>query len=171
MEECQGSRRRVLQHKAQLCLLGLAEFRDYWAFVDWMYRLFSNLLDRLGAENNSSEVRDLRLRSDQVRPDSITLPENMTDGAMEHTDDGGAAMSLPVFKQNVSTTADIQPEVATRHPVMSGMLASENFLDPFMALDGLDWYDSDTASLTYLAENATLWPGAPPSLPERTSLP
>lgn len=154
MEQSLGARRRVLQHKAQLCLLGLGEFRDYWPFVDWMYRLFSNLLHRLGLEDGSSEASDNKeLWTNQLRTENIILQDDPMDSTPEVAHCNQTTISLPNFDQNANSTADVQPEFDARQQFMSGMFASENFLDPFMPLDNLEWYDPNTASLAYLGEN------------------
>ncbi|ETI19939.1 hypothetical protein G647_08954 [Cladophialophora carrionii CBS 160.54] len=173
MEQSLGARRRVLQHRAELCLLGLGEFRDYWPFVDWMYRLFSNLLPRLGLEDGSSEASDNReLWNNQPRPENMILQDDLMDSTPEVPHDNQPTISLPMFDQNANSTADVQPEFGARQQFMSGMFTSENFLDPFMPLDNLEWYDSNTASLAYLggSGNTMQWTGDPPSAAEKTSL-
>ncbi|KIV88647.1 hypothetical protein PV10_08311 [Exophiala mesophila] len=163
MEQSLGARRRVLQHKAEICLLGLGEFRDYWPFVDWMYRLFSNLLHRLGLEDGSSQAAfDNKELSgpNQLRPENtMILQDDITDSTPDVTHDNQTTISLPIFdQQNANSTADVQTEpFGARQQFMSAMFTSdnlsENFLDPFMPLDNLEWYDSNTAGLAYLGGN------------------
>lgn len=149
MAPSQGVRRRVLRHKAQLCLMGLAEFRDYWPFVDWMYRLFSDLLQRLRGEEDSCEVRQRELQTAQPHSETTRLQDDPMDNNMEATHGDGTAVSLSLFGRNPNSLGDIELDFGAHHRVMAGMLSSENFLDPFFSLDGVDWYDPSTANLTF----------------------
>ncbi|OAL28140.1 hypothetical protein AYO20_09559 [Fonsecaea nubica] len=182
MEQSQGARRRVLQHKSKLCLLGLAEFRDYWPFVDWMYRLFSSLLHWLevGDSSNTSlssegHNQGLWAATTQLRPENMTLQAaELTDSTTDvtttttHAGDNNTAMSLPLsYEQDASSMADAAPpdHSGMLQQFMSGMLASENFLDPFLPpLENLDWDDPN------MAGNPMLWTSTPLPTVERGSL-
>lgn len=95
LEQSQESRRRVLEHKVQLCLLGLAEFRDYWPFVDWMYRLFSKLLDRLRVSDDSNAVHGNNL-PENARPEREALVSSqIVPDTAAAAQQSGATMSLP----------------------------------------------------------------------------
>lgn len=165
MEQSQGARRRVLQHKSKLCLLGLAEFRDYWPFVDWMYRLFSSLLhwlevgDSSSSSSSSGVHHNQALWTTQLRPEKLNLPlvvqPELTDSTTEVTRGDNTAMSFPLYEQDASSIADVQPDQGMLQQFMSGML-TENFLDPFMPLDNLDWDDPSVTNLASLAGNSML---------------
>ncbi|KIW46390.1 uncharacterized protein PV06_02062 [Exophiala oligosperma] len=169
MEQSQGARRRVLQHKSKMCLLGLAEFRDYWPFVDWMYRLFSSLLHWLEVGDNNGGASSFEghnqgpwTTTTQLRPDNMTLqgaaePTNnstTTDVTNTLDDNNDTAMSSlpPLSCEQAATNSvpdDAQPDQHSGmlQQFMSGMLTSENFLDPFMMplpLEDLDWEDLPT---------------------------
>ncbi|KAJ9646245.1 hypothetical protein H2204_000908 [Knufia peltigerae] len=169
MEQSQGARRRVLQHKSKMCLLGLAEFRDYWPFVDWMYRLFSSLLHWLEVGDNNGGASSFEghnqgpwTTTTQLRPDNMTLqgaaePTNnstTTDVTDTLDDNNDTAMSSlpPLSCEQAATNSvpdDAQPDQHSGmlQQFMSGMLTSENFLDPFMMplpLEDLDWEDLPT---------------------------
>ena len=171
MERSHGARRRVLQHKAKLCLLGLAEFRDYWPFVDWMYRLFSSLLHQPEAVQDSSKGHDQGSWTNPPRPRNTNLSADLMDSTIEVAHGNDTTMSLPLYEQNTNSTVDIQPECGVPHQFMSGTLTSENFLDPLMPLDNLDWYDPDTTNFAYLNGNAMLWTGTPSLPAEKDSRP
>ncbi|KAK5065313.1 hypothetical protein LTR84_001151 [Exophiala bonariae] len=182
MEQGQGARRRVLQHKSKLCLLALAEFRDYWPFVDWMYRMFSNLLHWLEvgdhpSASSSSEGNNQTLWTTQLRPNHIQLPSqqqqqppDLTDSAVEVAHDDNAATSMPLYEQDASSMADVQPEYGMLQQFMSGMLTSENFLDPFMPLDSLEWDDPSITNLANLPGNSMLWTSTPLPMVDKGSL-
>ncbi|OQU97512.1 Fungal specific transcription factor domain-containing protein [Cladophialophora immunda] len=183
MEQSQGARRRVLQHKSKLCLLGLAEFRDYWPFVDWMYRLFSSLLHWLEVGDSSSSSSSSFSSSEghtqglwtttQLRPENTTLQAELTDSTPEvNHGDNNTAMSLPLsYEQDASSMAAVQPDhFGMLQQFTSGMLTSENFLDPFMPLDNLDWDDANMANLANLAGNPMLWTSTPLPTVEKGSL-
>ena len=79
----------------QLCLLGLAEFRDYWPFVDWMYRLFSKLLDRLRVSDDSNAVHGNNL-PENARPEREALVSSqIVPDTAAAAQQSGATMSLP----------------------------------------------------------------------------
>lgn len=145
VEYSQGSRRRVLLHKAQLCLLGLAELRDFWPFVDWMYRLFNNLLERLQHEDGSIAVGnsgqkdkyEQRPSADHTFPDEV--PQN--DSLIPET----------------CMTSLVQTDPTSRENAMSAVLPIENFLDPCMLLDNFDWYDQSAAFFDQLDTQGVLW--------------
>ncbi|KIW14272.1 hypothetical protein PV08_07054 [Exophiala spinifera] len=165
MEQSQGARRRVLQHKAKMCLLGLAEFRDYWPFVDWMYRLFSGLLHWLEVGDSNTlnspffsfegHHNQPLCTTTQLRPEHMPLQAAAAAAAVELTDnsitdvtttthgDNSTAVSLPLsYEQDACSMTDAPPDHSGMlQQFMSGMLTSDNFLDPFMPLENLDWGD------------------------------
>jgi hypothetical protein len=130
--------------------LGLAEFRDYWPFVDWMYRLFSSLLHWLEVGDSSSAFgvhHNQALWTNQLRPENMNLlmQPDLEDSTTEVTHGDNTAMPLPLYEQDASSIANVQPDQGMLQQFMSGIL-TENFLDPFMPLDNLAWDDPSMAN-------------------------
>jgi hypothetical protein len=133
VEQSGGSRKAVLLHKAQLCLLGLAEFRSHWGFVDWMYRMFSTVLDRLTGNDNK------RPHSDRTQRPADASDQRAT----------GALLG-----QDCNTTIEAvrSDELATENAL------PDNWLDPFLPLDNFEWFEQNSAWLGYLDPQMAMWP-------------
>ncbi|KAJ9498773.1 hypothetical protein H2202_005959 [Exophiala xenobiotica] len=157
LRQSEGSRRRVLQHKAQLCALGLAEFKDSWPFVGWMYRLFRNVLERLRVEDSPYEHHDpnFEQRPSIRRPpesDLSSLPANGTAAAESES------TAIPMsFGGLDARSTGYQPAAAPPAHTTSGMASFDNFMDPFMSLDPTDWLNLHGETFGSLrAEDMTL---------------
>lgn len=173
LRQNEGPRRRVLQHKAQLCLLSLAELRDYWPFVDWMYRVFSILLDRLrmddGQASKASEciVREVGHHSldDLTRPISSGTPAPESP-ASELLNGGTAdeAMSLSEIVGDMAHDIHVPAQSVTDQNLnVPDMPSFEDSLRPFMPLDTLAWYDQATDPLGSMNPDPLMWPAWPSS--------
>lgn len=122
-----------MQHKAQLCLLGLAEFRNYWGFVDWMYRMFSKVLERLKGSDGTHAHR------------------GQTQGPAEAS---GQSATRPLPGQDLDTTIETIPS----NDLTTNNGLPDNWLDPFLPLDNFDWYEQNSAWLGYLDPQMAAWP-------------
>lgn len=140
LEQSEGSRKAVLQHKAQLSLLGLAEFRSHWGFVDWMYRMFSNVLERI-------KVNDGTLTA---AGEYNTVKNRQGPLYVGHS----ATRSGVSYEQQANTSTNTIPlsDQSTDIPL------SGNWLDPFLPLDNFEWYEQNSAWLGYLDPQIATWP-------------
>lgn len=139
LRQSEGSRRRVLQHKAQLCTLGLAEFKDSWPFVGWMYRLFRNVLERLRVEDSAYEHNDssLEQRPGTRRAAEFDLSSLPPDGTA--TAEGEfTTMQMSPGGLDASSTG-YQPAAAPAAHATSGIASFDAFMDPFMSHDPIEW--------------------------------
>lgn len=141
LRQSEGSRRRVLQHKAQLCVLGLAEFKDSWPFVGWMYRLFRNVLERLRVEDSPYEHHAVNF---EQRP-GIRRPAE-SDLSSLHADGTAApqreSTTIPMSLGGVdASSTGYQPAAAPAAHTTSVVAFSDNFMEPFMSHDPIEWPD------------------------------
>ncbi|KAJ9611622.1 hypothetical protein H2200_004806 [Cladophialophora chaetospira] len=120
---------------------------------------------------DDSEGHDQGLSKNPPCPGNMNLSADLMDSTIEVAHGNDMTISLPLFEQDTNSTVDIQPECGVPHPFMSGTLTSENFLDPLMPLDNLDWYDPDITNFAYLNGNAMLWTGTPTLPAEKGSRP
>ncbi|QKX64674.1 uncharacterized protein TRUGW13939_11850 [Talaromyces rugulosus] len=150
-----GSRRRVIKHRLQLCVLALSEFKNYWPFVGWMYWLFRKLVEKLLVEDNPCDqsgpqydVRNCLSRSMQsgapvgIQNDGMVAERTIT------------TMPMPLGEMGAqhSTNTRTAPETT------SGAALFENFLDPLMSLDMMQWADFQGEPFGSLALDDLTWP-------------
>lgn len=153
-----GSRRRVLKHRLQLCVLALSEFKNYWPFVGWMYWLFRKLVGRLLVEDNPCD------RSGPEYDVRNCLSRSMDSGASVGTQNEGivaerAFTTIPMSLGGMHahfTNSRAAPTSAAE--TMSGAASFENFLDPFASLDMIQWTDAQGEPFGSLALEDLTWP-------------
>ena len=56
IQRSDGARRRILQQKAEVCLLALEYFKESWYFVEEMHSMFQNRLDSVALEEQSEDL-------------------------------------------------------------------------------------------------------------------
>lgn len=113
-----GTARKLAEHRAHLCLLGLKELQKSWDLENWVLDLFFRSLD-------DRTARDLRLADVNMPPSTTKVP-------------GGTKDLAPVTpsseKQGISS-----PDPVASMPAISQMTTSRDPTEE--AAINMDWYE------------------------------
>lgn len=158
LQHSTGALKQVLQHKTQLCVLALAEFKNSWPFAGWMYQLFQNLLRRLRASDDESDHQKLEETQDENLMADLksagfnsneSLPSLETDDQM-------------FLERSASGSSGGFPTTPLRDTQASMDLFSLNdSLQPFVPLDTGNWLEQPMDFLAAMAPESWSWANAP----------
>lgn len=113
-----GTARKLAEHRAQLCLLGLKELQKSWDLKNWVLDLFFRSLD-------DRTARDLRLVDVNMPPSTTNVPGRTKDLA---------PATLSSEKQGISS-----PDPVASMPAISQMTTSRDPTEE--AAINMDWYE------------------------------
>ena len=100
-----GARRRILQQKAEVCLLALECFKESWPFIEKMHSMFQSRLDSVVVEEQSEDpVQDsgskhagLDMSSGLVSPFSQLPVDNISADGLTSTAGLGCESSMWLY--------------------------------------------------------------------------
>lgn len=113
-----GTARKLAEHRAQLCLLGLKELQKSWDLENWVLDLFFRSLD-------DRTARDLRLADVNVSPSTTNVP-------------GGSRDIAPVTASSEKQVIS-PPDPVAPLPAISQMTTNREPTEE--AAINMDWYE------------------------------
>lgn len=167
LQRSKGALKQVLQHKTQLCVLALAEFKNSWPFAGWMYQLFQNLLARLRAgddesSNHNSEVNYDESLMSQVKPTGFSSNERLP--SLEADDRMVLERSASGSSGGFATT----PANDVQAPI--DMFPLDDSFQTFNSLENVDWLGQSMDFIANMPPDSWAWNDPPIPLSDMNAM-
>ncbi len=138
LHQSKHGRRRVLQHKIELCLMALGELRIQWPFAGWMYNLFRNLVERSRVEDSILDS-SLAPCSHSAIIRSAAQPTTFDLSADIVARNSGQTSIVNEARADMISSGEFQTSACSEAQPISEVPSFENVVDPFASLRWFDW--------------------------------